>query len=41
MAAKLEEFQPLSSEEFSKSTKGRYPAEEIRQTEVEICQVRI
>ncbi len=37
IAAKLQEFQALSSTDFSKSTDNRYSANEIKQTELKIC----
>lgn len=39
LATKLEEFEPLSSQEFSKSTKDRYSAEEIREMELRMVRV--
>jgi G2/mitotic-specific cyclin 3/4 len=40
IAAKLEEFEPLSSKEFARSTKERYSAEEIKAMETRIVKVR-
>lgn len=39
IAAKLEEFEPLSSQQFSIATKERYKPAEIREMELRICQV--
>lgn len=39
IAAKLEEFEPLSSREFAKSTKERYTAEDIKAMELRMTRV--
>ena len=39
ISAKLQEFQPLSSKQFAKSTKDRYSAEDIKAMEMKICKV--
>lgn len=39
IAAKLEEFQPLSAKELTRSTKERYTEEEIKGMEMRMCKV--